>query len=152
MTTFTEADVTTIIADPSKMIVSDINWRRTQTYAPASWFLVDVASEGDYPLSIKGWYNPASGKLSFSLLVHGEGRVYGLDLGAEHRNPDGQLIGETHKNRWKDGQRDKHAYAPPDITATWSEPESVWEQFCREINLRHDGTMYPPVAQGEFWL
>ena len=148
MTTIAEADIDAIIADESKTIDGDISWLSRPTMTPAVEFRVDVESDGDYPLTLNGWFNPATGKLSFALIVQGVGRVYGLDLGAQHRNPDGERVGETHKNRWKDGMRDKYAYSPPDITAEWLDPVEVWQQFCREARLRHNGTMSLPVVQG----
>ena len=39
--------------------------------------------------------------------------------------------------------------SPPDITAEWSDPVKVWQQFCQEARLRHNGTMSMPVIQGE---
>ena len=40
-------------------------------------------------------------------------------------------------------------YSPPDITAEWLDPVEVWQQFCQEAHLRHNGTMSLPVVQGE---
>ena len=135
MTTIAEADVDLIILNESKTIDGDISWQSHPTLTPAVEFRVDVDSEGDYPLTLKGWFNQATGKLSFALIVQGVGRIYGLDLGAQHRNPDGEFVGETHKNRWKDGMRDKYAYSPSDITAGWSDPfepgnSSVEKRVC----------------------
>lgn len=50
----------------------------------------------------------ASGPTNFR--ARGVGRIYGLDLGAAHVNPDGAPIGETHKNYWSPGHRDKWAF------------------------------------------
>lgn len=70
----------------------------------------------------------------------------GLDLGAEHINPDGKPVGEKHKNYWVPGYRDKWAYEPGDITEPWHRPVAVWAQFCAEIHLRHTGTLSEPRA------
>ncbi len=81
-------------------------------------------------------------------LVHrAVGRIYALDLGADHHNPDCNRIGEKHKHRWKEGFRDKEAYVPRYITAPWDRPCDVWRQFCAEAGIRHRGEMQPPVAQ-----
>ena len=61
-------------------------------------------------------------KLSYVLLYRGAGRIYALDLGSAHRNPNGERVGETHKHRWTAEFRDKQAYVPKDITATWDRP------------------------------
>ncbi|MGH8191833.1 MAG: DUF6978 family protein, partial [Rhodanobacteraceae bacterium] len=42
-------------------------------------------------------------------------RIYGLDLGKDHHNPQCNQVGEKHKHRWTDQYRDKEAYEPRDI-------------------------------------
>lgn len=120
-----------------------------EDHSPALVFRVDVRSETGYPLFMAGRYNTAAGTLSYALVHRGVGRIYALDLGAEHRNPDGTRVGETHKHVWQDGFRDRRAYAPDDITEPWTEPVEVWKQFCREASIRHTGLMTPPGVQEE---
>ncbi len=133
-----------IIGDTTKHIVGDIAWEGRPN-APARQFRVDVDSEDDHPIFIKGWYNPNVGKLSYALIHRGVGdRIHGLDLGADHVNPDGNPVGEKHKNYWVPGYRAKWAYVPDDITEPWDRPVAVWVQFCAEINLRHDGILPDP--------
>ena len=77
----------------------------------------------------------------------------GLDLGrVTHRNPSSECLVGTHKHRWTDVHGDKQAYQPEDITAEWYEPVQVWEQFCAEIKLEHDGTLPAPFVQEELPL
>lgn len=90
------AEYRDIIDDDSKRIVGDIAWEGRPT-APSRQFRVDVDSESGHPLSIKGWYNAHSNKLSYALIHQGAGRIHGLDLGAEHINPDGERMGEAQK-------------------------------------------------------
>ena len=144
-----QGEYETIIADNGKVIGEDITWT-ADTHAYAQKFRVEVNSE--YPIFVNGWYNPFSGKLSYAIIHRSVGRIYGLDLGAEHRNPDRQLVGEKHKNYWLEGHRDKWAYVPEDITEPWSNPVAVWEQFCAEANLRHLGSMSLPAVQTEMSL
>lgn len=114
---------------------------------------MEIDSDAGYPIFVKGWYNPRSGKLSFSIIHRTVGtRIYGLDLGAEHYNPDGKPVGEKHKNYWVPGSRDKWAYVPEDITATWNNPVDVWRQFCAEANLQHTGLIQHPNTPGEILL
>ena len=113
----------------------------------ASEFRIDIESNEEYPLFLKGWYNPFSGKLSYAIIHRIVGRIYGLDLGTEHINPDGNLVGEKHKNYWLPGSRDKWAFVPEDITEPWDRPAEVWVQFCAEANLEHSGKMHPPDVQ-----
>ncbi len=70
-------------------------------------FRTDVDSGVGYPLLIKGWYNAAdAGKLSYALIHRGVAdRIHGLDLGSDHCNPDGELVGKKHKNYWVPGSR-----------------------------------------------
>ena len=138
-----------IIADGGKVIVEDISWT-ADAHTHAQKFRVEINS--GYPIFVNGWYNPFSGKLSYAIIHRSVGRIYGLDLGAEHRNPDRQLIGEKHKNYWLEGHRDKWAYVPDDITEPWSRPLAVWEQFCSEANLTHIGSMRLPAVQTEMPL
>ncbi len=93
-----------IIADEAKVIGGDIAWA-TDPYTQAQSFRVEIDSE--YPIFVNGWYNPLSGKLSYAIIHRSVGRIYGLDLGAEHHNPDRQPVGEKHKNYWREGYRDK---------------------------------------------
>ncbi len=141
-----QKDFETIIKDQSKSISEDIAWQTSgNTYAME--FRVEVETRDCYPIFLKGWYNPYSWKLSYAIIHRGVGRIYGLDLGAEHRNPDGRLVGETHKNYWREGFRDKWAYSPEDVTEPWSRPIGVWEQFCKEARIAHKGQMSRPVDQ-----
>ena len=136
-----------ILADDTKEISEDIVWVEDPDHSSAQEFRAEVTSGSGYSIFINGRYSPLSGKLSYSMIHRGTGRIYGLDLGADHRNPDGVRVGEKHKNSWRDGARDKWAYVPEDITSPWDRPVEVWEQFCAEANLRHSGTMSQPVVQ-----
>ena len=130
-----------ILADQSKRIVGDLAWQNDEDHSSAREFRAEVASGAGYPLFVNGRCNPKAGTLSFTLIHRGVGRIYALDLGAEHRNPDGRLVGEKHKHRWTEALRDKQAYVPADITAPWTQPSDVWVQFCAEANISHFGGM-----------
>ena len=108
----TSQDFEALLADRSKKIAGDIVWMKDQGNSPALVFQSPVESETGHPLVAVGWMNPQTAKLSFSLIYRGTGRVYGLDLGADHRNPDGERVGEKHKHHWKDLYPDKWAYVP----------------------------------------
>lgn len=87
------------------------------------------------------------------MLVHrSAGRIYGLDLGADHHNPSCQRVGEKHKHRWTEEFRDKEAYVPTDITASWDQPQEVWAQFCYEAKIHHNGRLHLPLIQEELPL
>jgi hypothetical protein len=62
------------------------------------------------------------------------------------------MVGETHKHRWSEQLRDKEAYRPPDIVADEGDPRAVWQQFCTEARIRHDGQLsVPPALQEELF-
>jgi hypothetical protein len=86
------------------------------------------------------------------LILKTAGRVYGLDLGKDHHNPQCNQVGEKHKHRWTEQFRDKEAYVPDDITEQAANPVSVWAQFCKEAKIEHHGTMTsPPPLQRELF-
>lgn len=55
-------------------------------------FRINIDSDEGYPFFLQGWYNPYSGKLSYAMIYRCVGRIYGLDLGAAHINPDGGVV------------------------------------------------------------
>lgn len=116
-----------ILHDDTKTIVGRISWNEDEDHSPAREFKAKIKSEADYPLFVVGRYNPSAETLSYVLVLPGVGRIYALDLGPDHRNPDGRLVGSKHKHRWKEGFRDKQAYVPKDITKPWDKPVEVWE-------------------------
>ena len=145
--TLSKSEFNTIIATETKRVEGDINWG-PDLNTLAKKFRIEIDSDEGYPLFLQGYYNPYSGKLSYTIIYRGVGRIYGLDLGSEHINPDGRAVGETHKNFWKPGYKDKWAYEPTDITHSWNNPVEVWKQFCVEATLEHRGIMHPPKVQG----
>ena len=78
------------------------------------------------------------------LILKTVGRVYGLDLGKDHHNPQCNQVGEKHKHKWTGKFQDKEAYVPNDVTEPASDPVAVWKQFCAEAKLTHDGAMTTP--------
>jgi len=140
----TSAEFEAILADDEKSIIGDIQWSEDEDHSPCMVFRAQISNESGWPLFVNGSYNPLIPRTSFHLIHRQCGRVYGLDHGQDHRNPDGNLIGEKHKHRWSEIHRDKEAYVPPDITALPSEPALVWTQFCSEARIRHTGTLAPP--------
>ena len=103
---FSQQEFETIIADETKRIEDDIVWVSNQNPSAKS-FRIDIDSDEGYPLLLQGWYNHNSGKLSYTIIYRGVGRIYGLDLGAEHINPNGGAVGEKHKHHWMSDHKDK---------------------------------------------
>lgn len=150
--TISSQEFETILDDHSKVVNHDIVWNDDEDHSPAREFRAVVDSGSGWPLFIVGRFNSFAGTLSFALIHRGFGRIYALDLGADHHNPDCHCIGEKHKHRWQEGFRDKNAYVPDDITAPWDRPQQVWKEFCAEANLQHRGNMHLPHDQGELGL
>lgn len=136
-----------ILADTTKRIEQDLTWCDDEDHSPAVEFRAEVKSAAGYPLFLVGRYNQKAGTLSFALLHRGAGRVYALDLGADHHNPTCDHVGEKHKHSWTEAWRDKMAYAPEDITAPWNRPVEVWRQFCAEARIQHSGTLPAPPTE-----
>lgn len=148
----TQTEFEALLNDSTKAISGDITWVEDEDHSPSVEFRVDVSSETGYPLSVRGSYNPLAQALTFVLIHRGVGRIYGLDLGKDHHNPSCDFVGEPHKHRWTEAQRDKEAYRPDDITANVTNPVAVWEQFCAEAQIEHKGRLCaPPPVQGELF-
>ncbi len=142
----TDTQFNAILTDSSKRVDGDIVWQDDEDHSPSLEFRVEVSSDAGWPLFVRGSYNPVIPALSYSLILKTDGRVYGLDMGKEHHNPECTLVGETHKHMWLEPFRDKWAYSPGDITAPIHDPIAVWQQFCVEANLIHSGVMGAPRA------
>ena len=147
----TDQELASILADETKRIQEDITWREDEDHSPAVEFRVELESMNGWPLVLKGYYNAAAGTLSYTLILKTTGRIYGLDLGKAHHNPQCEQVGEKHKHRWSEQYGDKEAYVPDDVNAPVADPVAVWKEFCAEARIRHDGTMQPPAKQGELW-
>ena len=145
----TNSEFQAIVEDETKRVQGDVTWREDEDRSPAREFRVEVESESGWPLFVKGRYNPAAGTLTYALILKTAGRIYALDLGKEHHNPQCEQVGEKHKHRWSERYGDKEAYVPGDVNASASDPVAVWREFCVEARIRHDGRMSPPVIQGE---
>lgn len=145
----TQEEYEVIMGDESKVIVVDISWREDEDHSPAVEFRAEIASGPGYPVFVRGSYNPLVPALSFAIIHRNVGRIYGLDLGKAHHNPSCERVGETHKHRWTETYGDKHAYEPADITTGAEDPVCVWEQFCTEARLKHEGTLAPPPPYQE---
>jgi hypothetical protein len=138
------AEFNGILADLTKEISGDIHWLTDEDHSHCVEFRAEVLSAGGWPLFVKGTYNPLVPALSFSLILKSEGRIYGLDIGKDHHNPQCHQVGDCHKHRWSEEFRDKEAYKPTDITATADNPVEVWKQFCIEAAITHNGRMLVP--------
>ena len=136
-----------LITDATKRIAADISWSEDEDHSPTVEFRVEVESDAGYPIFMRGSYNAAALTLTYALIHRGSGRIYALDLGEDHHNPDCHYVGEKHKHRWNESVRDKEAYVPPDITAPVNDPVAVWKQFCEEAKIQHAGRMQPPPQQ-----
>src|ERR1035437_2511479 len=148
-----QTEFETLIHDASKRIDGDIVWVEDEDHSPSREFRAEIGSDAGWPLFLKGSYNPLLPALTYAVIHRAAGRIYVLDLGKDHRNPQNTQLGEKHKHRWSEQFRDKEAYVPPDITHPANDPVAVWEQFCMEAKIAHHGTMQsPPPFSGDLFL
>ena len=148
----TNAEFTAILEDVSKRIERNIAWTEDEDHSPSLEFRAEVQSDAGWPLFVCGSYNQLAGTLTYALILKTEGRIYALDMGKDHHNPQCDQVGESHRHRWSEQLRDKEAYVPHDITASVSEPVKVWMQFCEEARIEHGGRLNrPPPRQGDLF-
>ena len=148
----TDAEFKAILEDEAKRVLDNIIWIEDEDHSPAWEFRIDVETTGGWPLFVQGRYNPVAEKLTYALILKTVGRIYALDLGTDHRNPQGEYVGGKHKHRWSERYRDKDAYVPEDVKSPPTDPVSVWKEFCTEAGIHHEGSMHPPPKRlGELW-
>lgn len=150
---FSDNEFQTIIKNTSKVINKDIDWAEDEDHSPSIEFRAEIESVVGWPLFVYGSYNRIIPALSYVLILKPVGRIYALDLGKDHHNPQCNQVGEKHKHQWSELYRDKEAYVPEDITGNVTQPVAVWKQFCDEANLIHNGILQTPLPlQGEFFI
>ena len=148
----TDVEFASILNDDTKRIEDDVAWTADEDHSPALEFRVIVESISGWPLFVKGRYNSAARTLTYALISKTEGRIYALDLGKDHHNPQCDQVGERHKHSWSERYRDKEAYVPSDVNAPVFDPISAWKEFCIEAGIQHKGRMNrPPALQKELW-
>ena len=140
----TRQEFEAILADTAKRIEGDISWAADEDHSPAREFRAEILSAQSPNLFVVGWYNQLTEKLNYTIVHRDFGRIYALNIGAAHRNPNSELVGDKHKHYWSERARDRMAYVPDDITEPWDRPVEAWRQFCREANIDHRGVMLPP--------
>lgn len=141
----TDTEFAAILQD-AKEIAEDIRWLGDEDDSPALGFRAEVGSNGGWSLFVQGHHNRRIAKLTYALILRTEGRIYGLCLGNDHHNPQCNQVGPKHMHRWTERYRDKEAYVPSEITASASDPVSVWQQFGAAAGIRHQGRMFSPPA------
>lgn len=147
-----DSEFAAILDDETKRIRGDVAWREDEDHSPAREFRVEVESAGGWPLFVQGRCSFVAGTLTYALILKTAGRIYALDLGRDHHNPQCERVGEKHKHRWSERYGDREAYAPDDVSAPASDPVAAWKEFCAEARIRHEGRMERPSAtQGELW-
>ncbi len=84
----TDVDFEENISDKSKEIRKVIVWKADTDYPVAKEFRTKINLESGCSVVAHGPSNSLFGKLSYSKNHQGIARIYGLDLGADHRNPN----------------------------------------------------------------
>src|SRR5258707_1902279 len=127
----TQVEFDALSADPTRIIEGDITWTEDEDHSLSVEFRRDIYSQPNYPLIVQGSYNRVIGKLRYSVIHRGAGRIYGLCMGSDHHNPTCQYVGgDRHLHVWNDVTRDKDAVAADHIVANVDDPVAVWQEFC----------------------
>ncbi len=146
---FTENEYEAIMSDQSKKIIENIIWNGQSQSSLRVTFRAQVLSHSEYPIVIDGRYNRLKKTLTYSI-IHQQipKRIFGLDMGQNHRNPDGQLVGINHIHYWTNNYEDRCAYSAEDyIHSSVNNPGDVWDEFCDMANINFEGVMrqIPPI-------
>ncbi len=142
----TQAEFEALCDDPTRIIHGDITWTEDEDHSLCVEFRQDISSQPNYPLFVQGSYNQLIGKLRYSVIHRGAGRIYGLCMGSDHHNPTCQNVGgDRHLHVWNDVTRDKDALVADHIVANVDDPVAVWQQFCAGWDILHQGAMEPPM-------
>ena len=140
--TFSENDFQILIRNDSKEILGDITWEKDANHEGSLIFVTEIQSDINYPIYLKGTFNSKRGTLSFSMIHREVGRIYGLDMGQNHKNrATGKKTGRIHKHKWTDLYQDQDTYVPSDITKPYNDVIGVWNEFCLESKITHKGRM-----------
>ena len=142
--TLSDEEFAEILAAP-KWIDDDIQWEIDTRQRAARSFRMDIRSEQDWPLFIQGRYSRHVSKLTYALILWGIGRIFALDMGMPHHNPQCHTVGDKHMHKWSEKFGDKEAYVPDDIVGSAQNPEGIWVQFCRVARIEHQGRMLYPL-------
>lgn len=145
----TQEEFDEILSNKTKKITENITWVGDKKNSETVKFRVPVVSDHDYPIFVDGSYNRYLERLSYKIIHREIGRrIYGLDMGKEHRNPDGIMVGENHIHKWSEEYEDRKAYSVQQcISSPANKPLEVWKEFCAEANIDFQGVMeeIPPV-------
>jgi len=143
----TETECGQILSAP-KTITADVSWT---SKANKSWSAcrLDVETDARLSLDIRITVNnDEPSKFSIVLLLNGLHRIRSLCYRGSHENKCTDKLrwnSQLHKHTWSDNCPGGHAYTPSDITGTTL--QEVFEQFCKECNIRFLGHFKPLPIQ-----
>jgi hypothetical protein len=141
----TQVEFDALSADPTRIIEGDVAWTEDEDHSLCVEFRRDIRSQSNYPLFVQGSYNRTIGKLRYSVIHRGAGRIYGLCMGSDHHNPVCTNVGgDRHLHIWNDISKDKDAVVAAHIIANADDPVVVWQQFCAGWDILHQGIMAQP--------
>lgn len=150
----TQKEFDEILSNKTKKIIA---WVGDKKNSETVKFRVPISWDQDYKIVVDGSYNRYLDRLSYKIIHKEIGRrIYGLDMGKNHRNPDGKLVGENHIHKWSEEYEDRKAYsAQKYISYPANRPREVWQEFCQEANIDFQGVMeeIPPTQlEVDFYL
>src|SRR5437016_14237257 len=114
----TQTEFDALRDDPTRIIDSDIARSEDEDHSLWVEFRSDIVSQFNYPMFVQGSYNRHIGKLRYSVIHKGAGRIYGLCMGSDHHNPVCTfVVGDRHLHLWNETTKDKDAIIAAHITA-----------------------------------
>lgn len=140
---FSKREFDKIMSDKSKKIIENIAWEGDKKDSETVKFRVSILSQKDHNIFADGSYNRYLERLSYKIIHKGIGRrIYGLDMGKDHKNPDRTIVKGDHIHEWDEDFGDKIAYSANNIiTSKATNPIEVWKEFCREAQIDFQGIM-----------
>lgn len=140
------------MSDKSKRIIENITWKGDKKDSETVKFRVSILSNNDHNIFADGSYNRYLERLSYKIIHKEIGRrIYGLDMGKDHKNPDKTIVKGNHIHEWNEDFEDRIAYSANNIIISKAtNPIEVWKEFCRETSINFQGIMEEiPLIQFE---
>ncbi len=138
----TQADVETFLKDETKHIEGDLRWSSHTNNVNYRKFRACIEyRDQSKDLILCGAYCMSKEAIHFAIIYKGVS-IYRLDVGSNHRHKNsGEYVGELHKHKLRDNDKEDDTYIPDDITSAFPNVLEIWQQFCKECKLRHNGRL-----------
>jgi hypothetical protein len=142
-----EATVATILEAPKSLAAVPVFELKGAYYKARG----EVQSQTGFELFVEVTWSPKATKASACFFVKRVkplwSRVFGIDLGDDHHNPDCVMTGDPHRhNRWSVKHGARYGTPAPDLQGK-TVPE-MFDVFLRECKIQMAGAIVMPPIQG----